>query len=952
MNKKVLLFLTFLLPLALSVAAGTGSRYSLQSSLRFTENVGQITDQHGTQRPDIQFRITGTGPILFLGPTGLHYQWNALSFSGSKKTPLLEALRDAHNTDFLMSSYRMDVSLLGANPAATVVKEEQEGWERYYLHGMDPLNNTAYQYKKITYKNVYPQIDWVLYIDEHNGASKLKYDFVVHPGGNAADIKIKYSGTSTLALQENGSLMAYTPSGTVQEKAPYAYSLSGNPGQAAQEVASRFVLENNILSFQTAAYQGTLVIDPELEWATYYGGDLFDVGACTLVDSQGNVYMTGAAMSATNIATVGAHQTTIGGGVFSADGFIAKFTAAGTRLWATYYGGDKNEVAYGAALDPAGNVYLSGQAPSTTGIATPGSYQPTLNVKNDVFLAKFNADGRLSWGTYFGGPDNENGGLIATDRDCNIYMVGYTKSTSVIATPGSFKPTFSDKTEDAFLVKFDSSGQRKWATYFGGTGKDYGGGIACDTAGFVYISGYTQSTTGIATSNSYQSTLAGKNDLFLAKFNGTGEQIWSTYYGGPEDDNYPVVSTLTTDLSGNVYMAGTTKSTTDIASSDGHQTTLGGSTDAFLVKFNTEGQREWGTYYGGLEQDGPGKVSVDGQGNILWIGITKSSDAIASPGSFQPTFGGGADFDAFIVKLNKNGQRQWGSYLGGPSNNEGTGITVDKWGNIYATGNTGAGFPVTEGSHQDSIFASISNAFLARFCGAALPSEVTINGNDSICPDMPATYAIATIEGATEYIWTIPEGWTGTSDSASITVQPGRAEGLISVQIVKCNDTSNVISRSVGVYDPLPAVITIEGFTLRTMNTHSSYQWILNDELIENATGKEYRVTQNGVYKVITTDEKGCIDTSDGYLVQNVGILQPYTNHSLSVYPNPANKTIHIQYIAPVNVAVIDMNGRTVLQQDNTSLLDISTLPESMYLLRIYDAGNTIIKQEKIVIQH
>src|SRR5690606_34316163 len=126
----------------------------------------------------------------------------------------------------------------------------------------------------------------------------------VRPGGNPADIKIKYAGAEQLALNSDGSLSATTPLGKISEQAPYCHDEQGGA------VASRFRLEGNVVSFAVGHYSGTLTIDPTVEWATYFGGTSVEAGRGIALDDYGHVYMTGTTGSSDNIATTGAYQTT------------------------------------------------------------------------------------------------------------------------------------------------------------------------------------------------------------------------------------------------------------------------------------------------------------------------------------------------------------------------------------------------------------------------------------------------------------------------------------------------------------------------------------------------------------------------------------------------------------------------------------------------------------------
>jgi len=256
------------------------------------------------------------------------------------------------------------------------------------------------------------------------------------------------------------------------------------------------------------------------------------------------------------------------------------------RLWGTYYGGTQNDDSYSCATDANGNVYLSGGTISSDGIATAGAHQTIFggNPFEDAFLVKFNSSGVRQWGTYYGGSQTEFGQSCATDANGNVYLSGSTNSYDGIATAGAHQTIFGgDSVTDAFLVKFNSSGVRQWGTYYGEAEEDYGYSCATDANGNVYLTGQTQSTTGIATAGAHQTILGGNQDAFLVKFGASGVRQWGTYYGEAEEDyGY----SCATDANGNVYLTGYTSSSDGIATAGAHQTILGGIQDAFLVKFD------------------------------------------------------------------------------------------------------------------------------------------------------------------------------------------------------------------------------------------------------------------------------------------------------------------------------------------------------------------------------
>jgi len=324
------------------------------------------------------------------------------------------------------------------------------------------------------------------------------------------------------------------------------------------------------------------------------------------------------------------------------------------------------------------------------------------------------------WGTYYGGTGNDYGHSTSLDAAGNIYMAGYTNSSAgtIMATAGSHQATFGGGSADAFLVKFNSNGVRQWATYYGGTGNDYGYSCKTDAAGNVFLTGYTTTGTStlIAPAGAHQTAFGGgANDAFLVKFNSAGVRQWGTYYGGTGGD---IAYSCATDAAGNVYIVGySATSTANVISTAGsHQVTIGGGFDAFAAKFNAAGVRQWGTYIGGTGGEYAYSCATDASSNLFVTGFTNSSNGISTVGSHQATYGG--NDDAFIVKFNTSGVRQFGTYYGDASGSDyGYGCTVDASGNVLITGltnSTGGTAIATVGSHQAS-YDSGYDAFLAKF---------------------------------------------------------------------------------------------------------------------------------------------------------------------------------------------------------------------------------------------
>lgn len=909
-------------------------------NLYLFENKGQIVDQHQQPRNDIRFRFSSGGVNVFAGNGSLHYQFNERMHTGKTETGKLPTEEPA-----LFKTYRMDVTLVGSNPRATVVTGEQQPYvEHYYLTNGSEV--TAHTYKKVTYKDVYPNIDWVLKL---NADGKLEYDFVVRPGGNISDIRLKYDGATALKLGNNGTITAATPMGTITEQAPVSFTeADGRP------VASSFVLKGNELSFRTAPHKGTLVIDPTIDWATYYGGSLEDdngegrfEGASDIVatDAACNVYLGGRTNSANNIATTGTHQGSIIGIL---NGFVVKFNNTGVRQWATYYPG-----AYSGpfiAADKWGNVYLAGGAMLGGGIATPSSHQPANAGGYDAFLVKFNTNGLRIWGTYYGGAQRDIAYSVRCDAAGNVVLAGYTEgSTAGIASTGSHQDAFGGGVNDAFVVKFDSAGVRQWGTYYGGSDEERAHSVSFDASGNVYLTGYTLSTSGIASAGSHQASYTNGGDAFLVKFNSAGVRQWGTYYGGNGLDRGQGAST---DAAGNVYLGGWTESTAGIATTGTHQPAHGGGTyDAFIAKFNSAGVRQWGTYYGGNDMDQAYAMKADPQGNVYLGGYTYSNNNIATTGSYQETHAGVPfNFDGFLAKFDATGSRQYGTYFGGPESDYVYSLHTDASGAIYIAGYTDGSTTgiATTGAHQTTYGGGTNDNFVARFTDCDQVFTKIIAGTpkkfcqgDSVMLRTSVNSPVACVS----YQWKKDGADIG---GATDTAYAAKSSGIYTVTLNAngCSFTSD--PDTVEVY-PLPVpVITANGVQLGT-DSFLNYQWYLNGTAIGGATGRKHTALQNGSYTVRVIDSNGCSNTSAAYnmtvvSVHEIGNLKQATR----VYPNPFNTLVYIDAPAAVNVTVLNLLGQVLVQKDKTKEIDLGQLPSGTYLMSISTADGALIKTEKL----
>lgn len=698
--------------------------------LSFIENLGQVKDQHNAPRSDVQFMLRASGLRIFIGNAAIHYQF---SKPVSLQPRNLQMHGNLHSEEppAAQSMYRMDVELVGANRNAQMITAEPAVYyENHIAAGPSGSDITAHSYGRITYKNVYPDIDWVLYTN--NGT--LKHEFVVRPGGNPADIKLRYGGATSLSLAGDGSLTAVTPMGTITEHAPISYDGNNRP------ISSSFILHGNILQYSTASYSGILTIDPSLVWATYYGGTSEDVMWRASRSSAGDIYTTGITNSTTGMVTTGAHQTVHAG---SDDAILTKHDASGNLIWATYYGGSANDRGWECTVDPSGNIYMCGRTGSTSGIATSGTHQPTLTGFTDGFLAKFNSSGARIWATYYGGYDWETASGVTCDASGNVFLIGQTSSTSNIASFAGWQ-TIIGGGDDGFVAKFTSAGVRLWGTYNGGPNNDEFYRGVTDAAGNIYLGGMGTSPSGVASAGAHQTVYGGGvKDAIFAKFNSSGTRLWCTYFGGSGDE---YCWAITKDGAGDIYFGGTTSSAAAISTPGAHQTVYGGSDDGFICKFSSSGTIIWGTYYGGSAADGLGDLTTDPSGNLFILGGSSSTSGIATPGAMSTTISGSGD--GYYGAMLPSGSLLYASYFGGNNSESPYSIINDGSGYIYVSGftNSTAGL-TTPGAYQPTYGGGTYDGFLLKIFHCTVPVVAPVTGTPTVCVTANTTLSSTTPSG-------------------------------------------------------------------------------------------------------------------------------------------------------------------------------------------------------------
>ena len=580
---------------------------------------------------------------------------------------------------------------------------------------------------------------------------------------------MRYEGATGVRLDRDGDLLIDTPDGPVRQYRPVAYQeIAG----LRRKVAGRYLLHGGTVRFALARYDRSrpLVIDPVLAWATYLGGTSLDSAEAVAADASGNVYMAGWTVDPTygdadalvaKLSPDGtklvfttifpgsdndlAHGIAIdsGGNLyvtgetasvdFYADYtylspyarggyrhvFVSKLDPTGQSLiYSHYVAGSGEEIAYGIALDAAGNACIVGVTNSPDlPVSSSGIPQTALSGGTDAFAVKFSSSGAGLYSTFLGGTGSDVANAVAMDAAGNAVITGQTNSTNFPVTSGAYQPTIAGG-NDAFVTKLSTTGAMVFSTYFGGSGEDGGNGVALDGSGGIYITGETASTD-FPMVNAFQKTFGGGNgDVFVAKLSPDGTSlVYSTYLGGTGED---LGSAIAVDAGGNAYLTGSTTSI-DLPVADAFQASIKGTANALVAALDASGANLlFSSFLGGsgtvtssgTAGDFANAIAVSCSAGVVVAGATASSDFPVTVSVAQATYAGGGD--GFIARIAAGGT---------PAINSG---------GVVNSANLGAG-PVAPGSQVSILGTGLAvatqTAASTPWSTALAGAAVSINGN-------------------------------------------------------------------------------------------------------------------------------------------------------------------------------------------------------------------------------
>jgi hypothetical protein len=738
----------------------------------FVENLGQLAGPEGRPLRDAYFTFEAPGMRGYVTKWGLTLYFYRAEGGGEEEEggdTLAPWLEERKPDGWKVAWERVDIELVGGCVEGGRIRKGMPSvWGQNYYLGHCPQGILGVRgYGEVVVERVWPGVDWVLRYDERVGG--VKQEFVVQGGYRWDGVRLRIWSRGGAEVSE-GRLRVRTEYGEFVEEGLVGYYGSEWVGVRYRLLSERGEGDVKVVEvgYEVSGVpevgEKALVIDPVLQWGTYFGGSNFDWATSVAVDGSGNVFVVGYTQSPFGFPLEdlgeGAYYVNTHNGGFS-DAFIAKFSGGNLSLvWSTYFGGSGWDEANSVAADGRGNVFVVGRTESTSGfpLANPGEGAYYVNTHNggfsDAFIAKFSGSNlRLVWSTYFGATGNEWATSVAVDGSGNVFVVGVIDDAPGfwLEDPGEgayFEDTHKGGTYDAFIAKFSGSNLSiSWSTYFGGDGRDEAFSVAVDGSDNVFVVGRTSSTADFPRKDPGEGAYfedthkGGTYDAFIAKFSGSNlSLVWSTYFGGSDWDE---ANSVAVDGSGNVFVAGWTLSSSGFPLADPgggayfDNTHNGGFSDAFIAKFSGSNlSLVWSTYYGGSNGDylGGDRGVVVGAGFIAVGAMTYTRDGSfpvgnhpsPCPGGFYQVRHGRVE-DLAILTFDLNGVPVWRTFYGGSRHEESPAGAAVYSTYLYVVGHTDGSLPASHlpnpggGAYHDNTHNGIVDVVLLRFDYADCP---------------------------------------------------------------------------------------------------------------------------------------------------------------------------------------------------------------------------------------
>lgn len=675
------------------------------------------------------------------------------------------------------------------------------------------------------------------------------------------------------------------------------------------------------------------------QWVKSSGGTGRDEAELPTVDPLGNVIICG---KFSDTVWFGTNFLVSSGGL---DMYIAKYDVAGNFVWARKASNTLDAEGLSIAADLNGNIAVTGFYKGTFNFDT--LQLPGTTAKESFFAAVYNPTGSLIWAQYANG-GNIRGKGIEFDTWGNVLVTGHYEDSAQFGS----SVLYSAGLQNAFLVKYNPSGQLQWATYGGGVYNAWASSVGVDSQGNSYITGAFKDTAWFGT---HQVNTYGLNDVFLAKCSPSGTWIWATHAGGTSDD---YGNGIEVDAYNHIAVTGSFFLTVNFPPAPA--ITSYGAKDGFVAYYDPAGNCLWSQPFGGTSDDKGIGVSCDNVGNVYVTGFIKTQ------GSFGPIqlTGAGVD-DISLAKYTRTGSILWAVLAGGTSNDYGKGIQVYKQGLVFIAGvyNGTAQFGIINTliskGQQDSYVALyydgtpliLQQPLSQNLCvGDSLILEVAATGTGTGCAwyrdgtqimgqytSKLSLFCADTLLTGKYTCMVLGLAGYAISDTAYINVYPNPVVdlGIDSILFGSMFDSLN-----------LDAGAGFVAYLWSTGDTTSTIAYQAGDVAFL------YFPSGEGYLTVEVTSVSGCKGKDSVWVEYSISIDEPAIRTlSAVLLPNPARETVRLLCSETVVYAeVFTLTGQRKLlsvtgKGEKELTISLFDIPSGLYLMRIQTENGEIVKR-------
>ncbi|MFK7846769.1 MAG: SBBP repeat-containing protein [Rhodothermales bacterium] len=454
------------------------------------------------------------------------------------------------------------------------------------------------------------------------------------------------------------------------------------------------------------------------EWTKSLVSNDYSAGRGITIDTQGDAYISGVYRDDISLGNNSKYQLTNRG---KSDIVLIKVSASGEPMWMRNIGGAGEDLAFRIKSDQTDNVFLTGSFERVISFEDNDDTHTLESAgKEDMFLAKFDRDGKIAWSVQSGGTKSDQGVGLAVDTQGNIYVSGFFEETAFFGKQRQVSLT-SNGQLDVYVSKYSSEGDLIWARSLGGARKDVAPGIAVNEKGEVFITGLTRGPGSFLNVDAdiIKGIPQGQEDLFIARFSQAGELNQIVYAGGR---GFDAGNAIDVDGSGNIYVAGYFEEEASL--NDFHGTPYiieGKSFDLFVSKYKSDGSLAWVQTAGGDQWDNAYDISVNDQGDVYVTGLFRKSADFT--GNKTPDVEGTGEANAFVARYNTNGLLAGLKVIDG-AKSEGASIATNIEGDVFLTGLffRDASFDINQAPLTSSVF----NSFIVKY---------NAQGFDNILPE-------------------------------------------------------------------------------------------------------------------------------------------------------------------------------------------------------------------------